>query len=337
MNWRFPLLVLSAILNISSALAGGDSIGHGGVIWACIANQGTREVLAGRLTDTYEAEKQYQGVLIPDPGGNPFVIYESRKAWLKRELPELYLSLKSRFEYVEQHRIFVDAELLPTNDYNNAIKPEAGTCPLGEWRAINIANFREDDQRILIRESLWKSSKISSLDKAALLFHEAIYYWTRSAFGTVNSDKARRITGLLFTLRPTSEIKDEIRKILGADPHRPDAKIICIMKNVSRNQIYVAFDRDMDSAVIAVRMRCQDDVEPVGCDVNSVECEEIVAGSQHQYQCLAENRVSRRFYIGRGRNVLEAQFNAHMSCYIGSPAVGASAHHCPELSLMQCK
>ncbi len=333
---QFTLAVFSLLtFFMLPAYGGGDSIGHGGVIWACIGTQGSREVLAGRLTDTYEAEKQYQSTLIPDPGGDPMLIYAARKAWLEREIPELYLSLKSRFEYVEQHRTFVDAELLPTNDYNNAIKPEAATCPQGEWRAVNIANFREDDQRVLIRESLWKSAKIPALDKAALLFHEAIYYWTRSAFGTVNSDKARRITGLLFTVKPTAEVKDEIQKVLGANPYRPDAKVICVMKNVARNQMYVAFDQDMDSAVITVRMRCQDDVDPLGCDVNSVECEEIAPGVQRQ--CLAENKMSRRLYLGRGRNVLEAQFNAHMSCYIGSPAVGASVQHCPDLVFMKCK
>jgi hypothetical protein len=327
-------LFLPLILFVSQALGGGDSVGCGGVIWACRSVTGGQVFYAGVLTDLFEAKIQGKLTIIPDPGGDPIQVYEARKLWLQKELPDLYQALKPRFEYVEKHQTLIQAELLSTHDFNNASKPLASTCPSGEWQPLNIANFREEDQQVLISSELWNSPRLPTLDKAALLFHEAVYYWMRNYYGSTNSDKARKITGLLFSTLPTAQMKQEITKILGAYPDHPEGKFMCVMKNSKRNQVYVAYDEKMETASLNVRLRCQDDADAQWCERGSTECEEV--GPSLAHQCVAENSQTRKIYTGKGRNILEAQFNAHMACYIGSLALVGMEQHCPEFVFMEC-
>jgi hypothetical protein len=330
----FLIVIICGLFAQFSWAGGGDSVGNGGVLWACRSGSGGQVFHAGLLSDLFEAREQYGLKLIADPGGDPLNLYEQRKTWLQLELPDMFTALKTRFEYVEQHQTFVNAELLSTNDFNNAIKPLASQCSQGEWKPLNIANFREEDQQVLISTELWNNPRLATLDKAALLFHEAIYYWMRTYFGSTDSDKSRRITGLLFSTLPTEKIKSEITKVLGSYPDRPEAKYICVMKNSKRNQIYVAYDLILGDASLTVRTRCQDDVEPNWCERSSIECEEITQGPRHR--CIAENAVTRKIYTGQGRNLVEAQFNAHMACYIGSQAHGAATQQCPDFAFMEC-
>ena len=313
---------------------GGDTVGNGGVIWACRADAGGQKFYSGLLTDLFEAKEQYGLSIIESSETDPLKLYELRKQWLQVELPDLYSALKPRFEYVEQHRSMVNAELLSTRDFNNAIKPLSSLCPQGQWQPLNIANFREEDQKILISSDLWHSQNLPTIDKAALLFHEAVYFWMRTHYGSTDSDKSRKITGLLFSTLPTNQIKKEIANVLGGYPDRPDGKYLCIIKNTRRNQIYVSYEADPVEGSLAVRTRCQDDPDANWCQRSSVECDEI--WDSQPFKCVAENGVSSKIFTGKGRNLLEAKFNAHVSCFVGSQAQGVSTQFCPDFQFMEC-
>lgn len=328
------ILMVLTLANVVAFARGGDSVGSGGVLWACMSGPDKNIFNKGVLSDLFEAQKQYGWKLIADPGGDPLKIYVDRKAWLQQNLPELSQALQSRFEYVEAHQTWIDAELLSTQDFNNATKPEASECSQGVWTPVNIANFREEDQQVLIRKSLWQSPNLPSLDKAALLVHEAVYYWMRTHYGATNSDKARKITGLLFANEKPEKILAEVRKVLGA-PIQGDGRYICVMRHSVRNQLYVAYHDSMDSAALTVRTRCQEDVEPRWCDRTSLECEEILGGQSRR--CVSENSSTRKIFTAKGRVLLEAQFNAHMACYVGSQAQGPNkARYCPDLPFIEC-
>lgn len=329
------LILLEFISAKAWAGFGGDSVGNGGVLWVCRNSTGNRDLHAGLLTDLFEAQEQYQWPLIDNVSGDPLEVYQQRKDWLQKTLPDLFTALKPRFEYVEQHRIFVNAELLSTKDFNNAIKPLASACPQNEWQPLNIANFREEDQLVLISKELWNTNKVSTRDKAALLFHEAIYYWMRTYYGSTDSDKSRKLTGLLFSTLPMEKLKSEITKVLGSYPDKPDGKFICVMKNSKRNQIYISYGQTLNEASLTVRVRCQDDPDANWCSRSSTECEEVVEGPRRS--CITENPSTRKIYLGKGRNLLEAQFNSHMACYIGSQAQGASPQQCPDFAFMECE
>ena len=333
---RLAIWLASAFFSLNSWAAGGDSVGNGGVLWACVSGSGDQTLHAAVLTDLHEAKAQHQWTLIKDPGGDAYQVYQARKAWLAATLPELFNALKSRFQYVEDHLAYIDAELLPTNDYNYATKPLASSCSQGQWKPVNIANFREEDQQVLINNELWTSSKVPTLSKAALLFHEAIYYWMRTYYGAINSDRARKITGVLFTTMAPDAMKREIGKVIGTYPNQPDGRFVCVLKNAKRNQIYVAYAADEDEAAITVRMRCQNEADAKWCQASSLACEEVVSTSANR-RCLAENVHTHKLYQGWGRALIEAQFNAHMACYIGSQAQGAQPQACPEFEFMECK
>ncbi len=328
------IFVFILLLCELSFARGGDSVGNGGVIWSCRSRNPGHAFQTGILTDLFEAKEQYGLTLIDDPGGNPFKLYEQRKEWLRTTLPDMHTALSPRFLYVEEHRTFVNAELLSTRDFNNAIRPLASTCLQGEWQAENIANFREEDQQVLISAELWNSEKLPTLHKAALLFHEAIYYWMRTYYGSTDSDKSRKLTGILFSNLALDKMKKEITKVLGSYPDRPEGKFICTMRNSKRNQVYVSYGSEINETSLTVRQRCQNDPDANWCLRSSIDCAEI--SSSYQNRCEAENASTRKIYTGQGRNILEAQFNAHMACYVGSQAQGASTHQCPDFVFMEC-
>lgn len=330
LKWIFALVIL---LISAQAIPGGFSTGHGGVIWACIPNEGDPVVRKGILVDLQEAIG-FGLELIEDPGGDPMAAYQTRKAWLEATLPELYSVLKSKMEYVETHISISPASLTSTNDFNPVFEPEPTECPKGKWNAVNIANFREEEQMVFIRKSLWESPNISALDKSALLFHEAIYYWMRSYFGVTNSDKARRVTGILFSKKSPEEMKALVTQVLGNYPTQGDGKYLCVMKNIDRNQAYVAYDQTPDDAQAMVQTRCFEDENPQGCRGYTLQCEE--ADVQTHHKCAAQNRATLNIYSGMGRSLLEAQFNAHMSCFIGTQAIDGKTQNCPEFAFMNC-
>ncbi len=336
---NFISLIILPFNTIANAYVGGDSIGNGGVLWVCRSLTGGKEIHSGILADLFEANLQYELEIISQDEflhKDPFDIYNERKKWFQQELPEFFNLIQPRFEYVETHLQFINAELLSTNDFSMAIKPEASSCSQGQWETLNIANFREDDQKILISSSLWNNSKIGNLDKAALLFHEAIYYWMRSYYGATTSDKSRRLTGILFSKLNTEQMKNEIRKVLGEYPDQPEGSILCVMKNTKKNQVFVAYEQTLFEAQFQVRNRCQSESDPQWCERSSVECDEIINQSSKKHHCISENSVSRKIFRGLGRNILEAQFNAHMSCFMSHLNDSKALHECPDFAFMEC-
>jgi hypothetical protein len=327
-------ILLGLLLAAPGAMPSGFSVNNGGVIWACTSNDGDPTIRQGVLTDLQEATG-FQLELIHDQGGDPMTAYRARKAWLRSNLPELYAELKPRFEYVEAHLAFPDAELIPTADFNLVFKPEAILCPKGHWSPVNIANFREEDQMVLIRKRLWESPNIATIDKAALLFHEAIYYWTRTYFGVTDSDKARRVNGILFSTLSPEEMKALVTQVLGTYPTYGDGKFICVVKNLNSNQVYAAYGASERDASLTAKLRCQNDARPRWCNDEFVECEEILPNTYKH--CIGQNLSTLRYYEGNGRNQIEAQFNAHMACFMGTQAIGGRTQHCPDFALMDCE
>lgn len=326
----FLLLTLPSI----PIFAGGYSVGNGGVIWACLSDQ-DRVFHAGMLADLHEGRLRQNLEMIADPGGDAMTLYRARKEWLARELPELFTALKTRFERVEATFTPVDAALESTKDFNLILKPTPASCPQGEWKARNIANFHEEDGKVYIDQALWNSRALPTLDKAALLFHEAIYYWTRTYYGATTSDKARALTALLFSQTPPSVMKTKIADILGAYPDQPEGDLMCVMMNTIRNQAYVAYGSDQADAEFTVNDRCTKDPEAHFCSEMTLSCEKLGA---KRVTCITRNAVTNRQYRSQGRSTLEAQFNAHMACFTASQAAGNRLErHCDSFEQMKCK
>lgn len=330
---RAIVLTLLSLMSLP-VFAGGYSVGNGGVIWACMSNQ-DRVFHHGMLADLHEGRLRKDLEMIADPGGDPMALYRARKEWLARELPEMFTALKTRFERVESILAPVDAVLESTKDFNFVLKPTPDTCPQGEWKARNIANFNVEDGKVYLDKALWNSSALPTLDKAALLFHEAIYYWTRSYYAHTTSDKARALTALLFSKTPAATMKTKIAEILGAYPDQPEGDLMCVMMNNIRNQAYVAYGTDQADVEFTVNERCTNDPDAHFCSEMSLSCEKL--GVQ-RVTCITRNAVTNKQYRSQGRSTLEAQFNAHMACFTASQAAGTRLErHCDSFEQMRCK
>lgn len=340
MSMKLVLFAISlAQLSLPAAWGrGGDSIGSGGILWICSSEPPDPILYAAVLADLFEAREQHHWPLIADPGGDPIMLYQQRKEWLSHQLPDLFRNLESYFNYVESHRTLVKGQLLPTGDLMGALKPPVSSCPAKvEWQPRNIANFREEDQQIMIDEFLWNSPALPTLDKAALLFHEAIYYWMRNTYGSTDSVKSRKVTGLLFSTLSPEQIKEKLALFLGSYPEKPVGKFMCVMKNSLTNQAYVAYEDSLDDAEFTVQERCQNEEEPgrPGCSSASVVCDEVNDG--RLIKCNAEHSTSRKLYRSQGRNELEGKFRAHLACFLGSQAIKVSPQDCPAFAFIRCR
>jgi len=248
----------------------------------------------------------------------------------------MFTALKTRFERVESIFLPVNTVLESTKDFNLIMKPTPETCPQGVWKSRNIANFHEEDGKLYIDQLLWNSPALPTLDKAALLFHEAIYLWTRTYYAAPNSDKARKLTALLFSTKSPAEMKTNIAEILDAYPDQPEGDILCVMRNSVRNQIYVAYGTDQSDTEFTVHERCANDPDAQFCSESSLTCEKL--SNNKRVTCQTKNSGTSKLYRSQGRSELEAQFNAHMACFAASQAAGTRLErHCDSFEQMKCR
>ncbi len=327
-------LVLAGLVASANVWAGGYSVGNGGVIWGCVSGVGDSQLHQGLLVDLFEATEIHNWPTISTEIEDPEIIYQSRKDWLAANLPEFSEALASRFAYVENNRQFINAALIPTDDVNPFIYPLPSRCPQGVWKPINIANFREDDGRVLINAELWQSPVISSLDKAALLFHEAIYYWMRKYFGATDSVKSRAITGLLFSNLAPEQMRREITDIVGSYGSFPEGKFVCTLQHNVSYKMFIGFAETLWNAELEVGKRCAEEPNSNDCG-RSPSCEKIEG--DRRVQCNLRHPTTGKIFEGSGRNKLEAQFYTFQSCYIGSLNLdGHKERQCSKLFSINC-
>ena len=108
------------------------------------------------------------------------------------------------------------AEIALIDDAKVRVKPAIETCD-GTIAPMQIANFT-DDGRLLIDSHLFNHPKFSPRDQAALLVHEAIYAYFRSRFEDRDSQRARRVVGILFSKLDSKAAHQKIDEALGFSP-----------------------------------------------------------------------------------------------------------------------
>lgn len=208
---KFAFLFLPLLISLNT-LAGPRVIGNGGGIWACNNAQG--EMQYGILVDLYEAEVEFDLPVIRGNRGDTIEgVFQLRRKWLKQNWPELEEKLSPYLERVLVGKTLVNANLRKIEDVFNRIEPGYDYCSQGPVTYQQLANFTFDG-RIIVSQSLWNSSRIAAVNKAALLFHEAIYLMLRETKGDTDSVNTRYITGVLFTTLQATEMKNKIEKIL---------------------------------------------------------------------------------------------------------------------------
>ncbi|KYG67324.1 hypothetical protein AZI86_10020 [Bdellovibrio bacteriovorus] len=206
------VLILFTLLHSASLFAGPRVIGNGGGLWTCHDAQG--EMQFGVLVDLYEASNEFElPVILGQYSDTPESVLKSRQKWLQENLPQIDSLLRPYLERVQKNIHFVDAKLRSIEDIYNRIEPGYDFCFTENIKYTQFANFTVDG-RILISEQLWYSSKIAAINKAALIFHEAIYLMLRETKNETDSVNARYITGILFTTLNPTEMKKKLSHVM---------------------------------------------------------------------------------------------------------------------------
>ena len=354
-----------SVIHLSAAHAG-DKIGNGGAIWACQNAQS--DFLGGMLLDLFEATHEFGYTVQTFPISDANQISDAVMARYLKDWPEFALKVKPHMSAVLANTRFVDAIVEKIDDANPPISPLPNQCKGGLWSFVQIANYKTDGQ-LLIRKDLWENAALGSVDKAALLWHEAVYRWLRSDYDDQTSTRARKIVALAFSTLPTSQISIEVRKLLwqqpstqpptpapspfpfpfpipfpipgqtnpptpvspGPGPDLPAGRYICVMDETMRQTPYMAVAATQLDASTQVKLACKNGSYGMFCSDISLSCEALA--SAVSWQCESQNNFTNHLFIGKGRSRLEAEYIAELTC------TGASHNQesgCTSREMMKC-
>lgn len=201
-SFAFILLGFSSV-----ALGNAKVIGNGGTGVACYTKNNA--IKSVEIFDLWEA-KILEGLSPIPTTKDPFVLASEKVAELDRVsmsggdffspiMQTMIIHIKSNMQMLPK-----GARLALTGDVNTVLSPGSG-CEF-----VQLLNF-SDNGRVYVVTDLW--DKLDNVNKAALLTHEAVYWYLRdSAFkGTeTTSVRARRIVSLTFAGKQLEEKKSPI-------------------------------------------------------------------------------------------------------------------------------
>jgi len=99
-------------------------------------------------------------------------------------------------------------------DAKTMTKPWLTECLGGKISYMQLVNFFDDPLYVLINKYLWESRELNEVDKAALVFHEAIYYMLRVTKSATNSIEARKLVGYIFSDMSIESLKKSLKIVI---------------------------------------------------------------------------------------------------------------------------
>lgn len=302
-------LVLTLVLLSCFAAHAGDKVGNGGGLWTC-SMQGS--LVSAHLVDMYEAKEELGLEPLITFETDPMKIVQERSDFVRLNLPE-YSPEWNKILVETMGKIrFVNSELVVVEDALYRLKPAAVTCS-EPWSYTQFANYTNLDQ-VLIRGDLWASLQVQALHKAALIWHEVIYKWLRDVKGEQDSVRTRQVVGILFSTLSPVEMNAAILKVLGQGQPPVPAKDqwICMVDNPHISKYYAAVGNSELEAKTLTTQACQNGPNGFFC-ATQLKCEQILDQAEI-YTCSNENNHINQIYLGKGRSLLEAEFNARNAC-----------------------
>ena len=210
-------LLAIAVSALQSQLQAGDGAGNGGGAWVC--QNGDRSTRWIRLVDLYEAEhtwslsvRKFEGM---DYGEILTTVSEQSAYFFNGDV---HRTVMFNLENIEERREDITGDLssindlYPTVETRRAIPFPPEECPMGSISYVQLANFTENGT-ILINQRFFNDPALSEVDKAALMFHEAVYEFLRTK-GETDSYNTRRIVGYAFSDLDDGAIHKNIDDIL---------------------------------------------------------------------------------------------------------------------------
>lgn len=191
-KWCVGILFAVVSVGMSSSYAG-DKEGNGGGVHFCDAKT--------EMYDLYEARKAH-GLTLDYSCGKDEECYIRRAIdKLSPRYPRLAVMLLEEIQYIRANALFQDeVELAPIRDANILVHDEG--CLYRQ-----LANWWDISGKIIVDNDYFKL--LDAQSRAAFYVHEAIYKIYRY-MGEEKSDKARRLTGQIFS---TSNMLSVMREI----------------------------------------------------------------------------------------------------------------------------
>jgi len=305
--WTTLALMLGSTLSFA-----GDRITNGGGAWTCRAQE-TAPATQAMLVDFYEAREQHGWTLRSEPSAaTPVELADKMMSRLEVEFPNYAPLWRSQLAEVKSVMKVVDAELTPVADSLYDITPRTSTCN-GKWFYTQFALFTIEGQ-LLIDQALWNSPLLTVQDKAGLLWHETIYRWMRQAHQDQNSRRARRITGLVFSDLSGEKKRALLAEILGgSNPVQQDW--MCRIQNGVSRKFFASYGASEIEASSDTLMQCQQAGYKYHCSESEIQCA-VIDRDQIGWFCKSRNVYSGDVFVGRGRNLLEAEFRSQSACQL---------------------
>lgn len=204
-------LVGISLLFLATTTFAGDK-GNGGYAVVCRDNGGP--IVSAELLDIYEGRILYKRTYTQDkihPSAIVASVIERVKDY--RYFQE---KLKKEITLLEKNLIYIPEgnELEPTEDAFPPIKKKG--CEFEQ-----VANYT-DNGELLVSEEIFE--RFDSVNRAALIIHEAVYSMRRKSAGDTNSQTTRRLVAQLLSTEPDQAILE--RWVLDS-LHRPNNKMAC--------------------------------------------------------------------------------------------------------------
>lgn len=304
-------IIFSSLIFLTAAISvAGDKVGNGGGLWTCSSN---KQLTQGMLVDLYEAEEEFSLELILSYELDPMKIVSERYDFINNNLPQYFYQWDEKLSESLKKIHFVKSELTIVDDSLYRVKPLSSTCSEG-WVYTQFANFTNQDQ-ILIREDLWANQLITSVHKAALVWHEVIYAWLREQFQDKDSVRARQIVGIVFSKLSASEMSSKIDNVLNSSSHQPNQPYwVCMIKNNFTFKYFSSYGLNQLEASTKAIQKCNENgPSNYNCDEYSVKCDQIL-NQNTQVACRLKNFLTNKSYLSKGLISLEAEYKVRELC-----------------------
>jgi hypothetical protein len=187
-------------------------VNNGGGGWVC-HDKDPKSVRWIQTIDLYEARAGLSTLTEPALSEDPWALYAAKLDFIKTSVPGLQAILAR--SPLDLHKIFhlVNSELDNFVDSSMIYRPRVEQCAGGYIEYVQIADFLIDGN-LIVSNAIWSDPHFSSLEKAALLLHEHIYWALRNENGDSNSVRTRALVGALFSNKSASLISQRIDEVL---------------------------------------------------------------------------------------------------------------------------
>ncbi len=221
------LIVFTLNMNISSAFDDKEhEVGNGGGAWVCRELDGS--IRWAQLVDFFEAENEFN-LNLAEYSGEVRDVVDFLHARIYKSSFKLFYVLEpflKNISYLEgsEGRVHYTEDTLENiDDAQYSLLPNVNRCSGGKLVKNpkngqdmvpyeQVVNFKSDG-KILVQGELFFA--LPKLERAALVFHEAIYSWRRSIKESdTDSRKSRRIVGLIFSTLSLENIGKELALVL---------------------------------------------------------------------------------------------------------------------------